>query len=96
MLPAMNRTTPTMKSLRRPSRSPKRPLVSNRAASTTEYKLLTHWASLRSRWRSLMMVGRETPTMVPSMTIMDRPAASTPSPAHVLREGPVADTISLS
>ncbi len=35
-LPPMNTTTPATKSIRRPSRSPRRPAVSSSAANTTE------------------------------------------------------------
>ncbi|GAM47839.1 hypothetical protein NSK11_contig00062-0028 [Nocardia seriolae] len=46
---------------------------------------MTHCASVRFRPRSVTITGRATPTMVPSTTIIDSPAASTPSPIHAVR-----------
>ncbi|GAA4743784.1 hypothetical protein GCM10023217_10800 [Gordonia alkaliphila] len=85
VLPPMNRAIPMMKMFRRPNRSPSAAAVSSRAASTIAYRELIHCPSVRSRWRSSMMVGSETATMVPSITIIARPSESTPS-AHQRRE----------
>lgn len=64
--PPTNRTTPAVKVVRRPIRSPRRPAPSRRAAKMTLYMALTHWASVRFRLRAEIIVGRATPTIVPS------------------------------
>ena len=48
----------------------------------TEYQLVTHCAPAMSGFSSLMIVGMDTPTMVPSRTIRASPTASAASAAH--------------
>lgn len=40
-----------------------------------------------------MIVGKETPRIVPSITIMDSPAAKTPRPAHLLCAVPTGEPL---
>lgn len=74
---------PARNNVLRPLASPNLPAVSSRAAKTTEYRLVTHWAPARSRSRASMIAGMDTPTIVPSSTISARPHARTPSAAHL-------------
>src|SRR5699024_3949754 len=88
--PRTNSATPARNNVLRPLASPNLPAVSSRAAETTEYRLVTHWAPARSRSRASMIAGMDTPTIVPSSTISARPHARTPSAAHLLRACPRA------
>ena len=81
--PRTNSATPARNNVLRPLASPNLPAVSSRAAKTTEYRLVTHWAPARSRSRASMIAGMDTPTIVPSSTISARPHARTPSAAHL-------------
>ena len=81
-LPPTKTTSPNRNMRLRPQRSARRPVDNSSAARTTAYRLFTHCASVRLSSRSLMIVGRATPTMVPSRTIRPSPTARTPSPSH--------------
>src|SRR5690606_9350594 len=81
-LAAVNPALPGPPIRRRPNRSPARPNGISSAANTSAYTEVTHSASAVVSPRSVMILGRRTPTMVASTTMRETPRLMTTMPVQ--------------